>query len=265
MSDLDTLFEGLRTEGPPAPFAAAEAVRRRGRQRARRQLAAAAVGVVLATGGAGAGFALAVTGQPPPVPPAATPTGEATVPPGWLLTADDLGPGRWSSDLWDGPEFESEPLWWPRESCLDGPQAPAHEVATATAAFSTGPVTESAGSDWVGQVVTRYERGTAEAAFAELRQAYERCARPDDPLLLAYTIVDSGFAGDESLLVRLEQRSYGEGDVVADDPYVTYLVVVRVDDAVSIVRSYDNDLRAADPELLRALAERVAERLGSGG
>lgn len=261
--DLGSVFAPLRSQAPPVPFAAAETVRRRGRQRARRQLALAA-GAVLAVTGTGAGVALAVTDPAgDPVPPAATATADATPPPavqpGWLLSAEDLGPGQWHTGWetdWDGWPV---PPGWPPQRCFDIgfplPTSVDQEVVT----WADGAVRGEAPAAWVEQVVELFAPGTGEAALGELREAVARCADPAEAADTRFTIVDSGFAGDESLLVRQADHDY-RGERVA----VTHLALVRVGDAVATIRGYA-ERSGADPAYLRELAQRSADRLGRVG
>lgn len=284
MSDqLDALFERLRGQSPPVPFAPAAAVRRRGRQRANRQ--AVSVGVaVLAVTGLGAGSVVTLTGGPgpDPVPPPAA-TGSRTAPapttPGtpapttpepartevleqWLLTADDLGSGDWVTG-WEPEWFNSDPFWlWGSDLCAasrteDYPSL-ADRTDLVTTAWTDGPWAPGAGRpvpNWVGQVMELFEPGAAEANLRDIRAAVGRCGEPvlrtpgvEAP---AVEVVGSGFAGDESLLVVQREP----GDVSS------YTAVVRVRDVVTTVRSYDVELARADDANLRSVAVRAADRL----
>ena len=264
--DLDPRLARLRDVAPPFPFAAPEAVRRRGEQRARRQASVAAVAVVAVTGVA-VGLGSAVLQPSPPAPHVAAPspttsTGTApphtdspdTVPSDWLLTAADLGPGRWGP--WPGPEWENlQPPGWPPPECLVTTGSPAR-TGLAHAGWSIGTVAERRAVPWVHQVVERYRPGEAAAAFAVFRAGVGRCAGGDVIPGLEYAVVDDGFTGDESLLVRVTQTP-ADGSEVG----VTYVGVVRVGDAVVTVRAYDPELGGADPEFLRRLAVTASARI----
>jgi hypothetical protein len=232
-------------------------------------MAAMAAGVALAMTGAGAGVALAVTAPSEPVPPAATPTVESGPPdmigPGRLLTAEDLGPGQWRTDDWDGPEWEdTRPPGWPPEDCLGTAARSVQRVDLGDVAWSTGPVTEQVQSDWVYQVVELFEPGDGQAVFAAVREAAVRCEPGGATTHPGYSILDSGFAGDESLLLRQETYSY-EGEELAPEPGLDYVALVRVGDAVATVDSFDGELMRADPGYLREVAQRAADRLRQGG
>ncbi|HEY8452838.1 MAG: hypothetical protein FWJ70_14170 [Micromonosporaceae bacterium] len=273
--DLGPRLARLRDVEPPFPFAAPEAVRRRGEQRARRQAAVAAVAVVAATGLA-VGVGSAVLAPAPTTPPAAPSATAApgpgpsrtvspdTVPPGWLLTLDDLGPGSWHSlgllrPRSDGPEWESElPPAWPPPECL-GTTRPPERVALASASWTTHTGADDAGL-LVDQVVERYRPGEAAAAVAVFREGVERCAGGDVVPGVGYAVVDDGFTGDESLLVLETQTPADESDEV-----LRYVGVVRVGDAVVTLQSNYPDLQGADSTYLRRLAEVATERIAGSG
>src|SRR5690606_3402032 len=177
-----------------------------------------------------------------------------TVPSDWLLTVDDLGPGPWRP--WPGPEWEDpRPPGWPPPECLATTGSPAR-TGLAHAGWSIGTVAERRAVPWVHQVVERYRPGEAAAAFAVFRAGVGRCAGGDVIPGLTYAVVDDGFTGDESLLVRVTQTP-ADGSEVG----VTYVGVVRVGDAVVTVRSYDPELGGADPEFLRRLAVTASARI----
>lgn len=278
MSDqLDALFERLRGQLPPVPFAPPAAVRRRGRQRANRQ--AVSVGVaVLAVTGLGAGSVVTLTGGPgpdPEPPPAATgsrtapePTAPRSaparteVPAEWLLTADDLGSGDWVTG-WEPEWFDSDPFWlWGSDLCAasrtEGYPSLADRTDLVTTAWTDGPWAPGTGRpvpNWVGQVVELFAPGAAEVNLRDIRAAVDRCGQP---VLLtpgleapAVEVVGSGFAGDESLLVV--QRDPGD--------ISSYTAVVRVRDVVTTLRSHDVELARADDAYLRSVAARAADRL----
>ena len=99
----------------------------------------------------------------------------------------------------------------------------------------------------------------AAAQLEDVKLVIESCGVPPAsgegaPILLE--IADSGFAGDESLLVRQTLTPYGESELL-----VTYVCVVRVGDAVVTVRSYDPKLEGADPAFLRRLAVAASARI----
>jgi hypothetical protein len=249
---LEPMFERLRGQCPPAPFAPAEAVRRRGRQRARRQAALAGIAVLTVTG-AGAGAA-AVTGLPGPPPSVGGPAGESPAPAHIstrLLTAADLGPGDWREG-WE-PEWSEGAVSdvWSWSGRCGGAWTPAI-VDQAEVGWTVGPWDDADIPRWVHQVVIVAPPGAGEPIFDRVRGEAE-CA-PD------HEIVATGFAGDESMFVRAEILGYFEGEAIT--PVIGYTAVVRVGEAVATVRGYDPDLGHADPAFLREVAQRAADRLG---
>lgn len=272
---FEPLFDGLRGQRPPAPFAPATAVRRRGRQRARRQAVAVSVAVLAVTGLGAGGVATAVNAPGPAPPPAATgspaPTEPAPatpapdrIPADWLLTADDLGPGEWVTGGFEPEWTESDPPWSWGNLCdaypSEGYPSLFARAALQTVTWTDGPWEGLGGPrsipNWVHQVVELFETGAVAAAnLGDVRDVVGRCGRPVTvtPGVEAprFEVVDSGFAGDESLLV-LERQP---GDVSV------YTAVVRVGAAVTTLESYDVELARADDDYLRAVARSAAARL----
>jgi hypothetical protein len=277
MSDqFDSLLAGLRGQLPPAPFAAPEAVRRRGRQRAHRQAVSAGV-AVLAVTGLGAGGLVTVTGgpgpEPPasPAPPAVTSTGPAVptptpaptgslVPDRWLLAAADLsgsGSGweRTGNELlegewyWDGAE-----PWCPQYRIEDYPSVRQRlDLRTVSWARPGGAMPER-----VDQIVARFPPGVGAANVADVRRYVATCSRRpaegDQAAPIWYDTVATGFAGDESLLLRVEPYHFNQEGRIEPVGEFHQVAVVRVGDAVTtIVYQAAGDVRD--------LAERAAARL----
>jgi hypothetical protein len=274
MSDrLDALFASLRGQAPPAPFAAAAAVRRRGRQRALRQAATAGVAVLAVAGlGTGGLVTLSGTAEPPPPPAASSPgpTGAAASPAptaiaeDMFLTTTDLGPGDWQRQA--SHELLSGGWWW---AC---PALSVEEVPSlwlrveADAAFWTGgDPADPAGS---GQIIELFEPGAAEGNLDDVRTAVRVCTEgpPAAELVapVAHEVVDEGFAGDESLLVRTEQYFY-DGERLGPDPHLTLVAVVRVGELVTTLTGpfadAGDELPPGAEDHLRELAARAADRL----
>ncbi len=93
-----------------------------------------------------------------------------------------------------------------------------------------------------------YQPGWGERAFAEIRRVLRECARyeaggRDDPdaYRQQHLIIDTGFAGDESLLVKSIRLRPPE-------QHTAYAVVVRVADQITTIRTEE-----LGPEELRAL------------
>jgi len=293
MSDeFDILFQRLRGQRPPRPFAAPEVVRRRGRQRSRHQAVAAGLAVAAMAGGGGAGLASvasinrSVTPSPTSTAPSATPT---TVPlpsaapspsssptpdpstalpkPGDLrsrmLRAEDLGPGSWQSRPPYEP-FEGD-LWaWDQSAecsayrSADYPSLRQH----ADLVYTGWGIGETTG---VAEHVHRYRPGWGPRAVDDVRRVLATCpgatpppSTPGGAVPSRLTVVDTDFAGDESLLIRNEAWSYLSETTI--EPYVTLIAVVRVGDLVATVLfSPDRDEAYA-----KSVAGAAAQRLAGG-
>lgn len=256
----------LRAAAPPAPFAPAEAVRRRGRQRAHRQAVSVGAAVLVVVGLGAGGTMAGLDSLSSPLPPAAAPgtshespsvePPEGRSPPPeraptdvsdrWFLAPEQLGPGEWTTGF-EPERFESDPPW------LWGSLCPEYQVEEhpslrmrrdlQAVAWTDGPWPgEVAEMRWVDQVVELFDPGAAEANLDEVRAAVVACER--------YGVAATGFAGQESLLVA---EQVGEGQ--------TLTAVVRVGDVVTTLRAHDPELGRGDAETLRELAGRAADRL----
>jgi hypothetical protein len=245
----------LKDAPPPQPFPAADEVRRRGRRRARRQAVAAAgvtclvivtVGVTLAS----------MRPQPAPRPagPAtASPTGPSTaagsispvpagpaptsVQPGLLLHASDLPGGGWApagSELFAGPD-----LWYWADACAQYRSA---DYPSLRRQVDVGTASYTSGSRRVDEIVELYPAGWGTRNLADVGKVVTTCAgQPpsprsrQSPAPAVRTVIGTGLAGDESVLVRVEQYAY-DGETIAPAPALVLLVaVVRVADAVATV------------------------------
>lgn len=274
MSDqFGSLFNSLRGLPPPGPFAPAAAVRRRGRQRANRQ--AVSVGIaVLAVTGLGAGGLVTVIGQPdPPLPPAATspltespsPTGSdgptapapvAEIPDSWLLAAADLPGTGWdptSNELLEGPWY-----WEGGEACpeyrIEDHPSVQRRLDVRTVSFARPG---EAMPERVDQLVEVFEPGAGSTNLADVRAFVELCSRRpvegDEFAPTYYEVEQTGFAGDESLLLRVEEYGFTNDDQIEPAGEFYRVAVVRVGDAVTTIRLVTVDEQG--------IAVRAAERL----
>ena len=108
------------------------------------------------------------------------------------------------------------------------------------------------------QAVTRYQPGRAAPFMDEVRAAVQACATFEtqyDPVPQYARIVETGFAGDESLMIY----TGGTPTPTAETYPSTYIAVVRVGDLVTVVES-SSDL-AGIPSLTRTMAQRAAAKL----
>jgi hypothetical protein len=282
MSDkFDALFEGLHGQRPPAPFAPAAAVRRRGRQRAHRQAVSIGVAVFAVTGLGAGGIVAALGESDPPVTPASPQVTESPtvtesppvtesptvtespavseVPEQWLLAAGDLPGAGWQEDTgeliqgawyWD----DAEP-WCPEYAVEDYPSL------ERKLDFDTGGWLRDGAAvpERVDQVVELYEPGTGAANVVDVQAYLETCSRRpeagDQVAPTYYEIEQTGFAGDESLLIRVEEYQFGEGDEIEPPGEPLHVAVVRVGDAVTTIRFLNL------PDDAVAVAQRAADRL----
>lgn len=263
MSDqFDSWFEGLHGQRPPAPFAAPEAVRRRGRQRAHRQAVSAGV-AVLAVTGLGAGGVVTLLdrpGPPPAPPPAATDTAvPARIPGDWLLAAGDLAGTGWEpagNELIEGEWYwDGAQPWCPEFRIGDYPSV--RQRRDLRTASWTRP--GQALPERVDEIVEQFEPGVGTVNLADLRRYVETCSRRpaprDEVAPVYYQIEATGFAGDESLLLRVEQYQFDQNDEIVPAGESHHVAVVRVGDAVAtiIYQAGGN---------VREVAQRAARRLG---
>ncbi|MFC0528094.1 hypothetical protein [Phytohabitans kaempferiae] len=244
---LTVLFEQLRGSRPPAPFAPPDQVRRRGRQRTHRQ-ALAAGSAVLAVAGLGTGWAMGIGGEPAPPAASLSTMGTQEVPGSVMLQPGDFGSvgGVTVSEMDDqGPDGPASS--WPGvESC---PAFRAADFPTLGQRRDARGHNYTAGTSASWEIVERYP--DAAANMADVRRMLAACPAyqpTNGDVQLRQTVVDERFAGDDSLLVRME---FG-----AD--LVQYTVVVRVSDLVATLR-YDTD----DAAEARRMGEPMAARLSS--
>jgi hypothetical protein len=281
MSDrFDTLFEGLRGQRPPTPFAPAAAVRKRGRQRAQRH--AVSIGVaVLAVTGLGAGGVVTALGEPdtpappagttaanpPPVPSPDQPTDDAPavteIPDSWLLTAADLPETGWqeqNGELLEGAWFWDNAEPWCPEYRVDDYPSVGQQIDVDTGGWARAI---QALPERVDQAVELYPTGVGTQNIDDVRAFVELCSRRPEPgdqvAPTAYTIVDTDFAGDESLLIWVEQYVFNENGQIVQAGEPDRVAVVRVGDAVTTIRFLNVFLYVDDAVL--TIARRAADRL----
>ncbi|HEX2773643.1 MAG TPA: hypothetical protein VHN18_14600 [Micromonosporaceae bacterium] len=282
--DFESLFHRLRGQRPPHPFAVPEAIRRRGRQRSQHQALAAGLTVVALAAGTGwaatfgpvdrstdPGPASITTApaspSPSPLPtrtpprspaPSATTGPSATALPGpgdlssRMLRPADLGPGSWRPrppvDSFDGPDLWHWTSACPAYDSADYPSLRRQEDLDVTG-FATGTTMDS---PYVFEHVHRYAVGWGPRALDDVSRAVPVCV--DAPQAIRRSIVATGFAGDEALLIREEFPAVGA------EPFVTLAAVVRVGDLVATVLfSPDRDEQYAR-NVAAAAANRLAGR-----
>lgn len=264
-SRFDSLFDGLR-QSPPVPFLSAEAIRRRGRQRARRQAVSAGV-VALAVTGLGAGGLAVAVGQPdsgpppasaPPWPGPTSPAAPVEIPQEWLLTPSDLPHAGWTET---GNElFTSDPAWFWGNLCQDYRSEDYSSLRQRLDLDTVSWINNESVLQQVrlDQVVELFD-GTLSAAInvEDVRSVIDRCTwSPTDGDEVAgsgFEVVDEDLAGDQSLLIEIQEYAY-DGETFAPVPHQRLAVVIRVGGAVATLISDDEGL-------LRSLALRAADLL----
>jgi hypothetical protein len=254
---LEALFEGLRTVQPPAPYAPAHEIRRRGRRQSYRHRAALG-GAALAVGAIGAGTAVLAPGggpAPTPVPPTVSPSPTVSPPTrptkprgGRLIQPSDLGGSGWRP-LVGAETIQNPDMWGSGELCdYDSAAYPSlpHQDSVDTIAWQSPGAT-------VAEVVEVYAAGWGARNMADVRSVIGTCdaATTTGPGSTRFLVESSGFAGDEAVLVRIEATPF-DAPVV-----VSYLAVVRVGDTVATIT-----VNLDDPAYARILAQRAAARLG---
>ncbi|MGC5018525.1 hypothetical protein [Micromonospora sp. DT47] len=209
---------------------------------------------------------------PSPLPTFVVPGDPAWIGPEALLQPEDVGPGM---------RLHGEDSFEPRErqpwtfdltgTCpaYAGLRVTAHQRYRYLRIHTVERVADYNGLEAVEVEVERYSGRGAQQVLADMRKVASACARseydsPEDSTpshpARAYhrwAVLSSGFAGDESLLVRHERfvRERGTGRQMGDHT-VTLLAVVRVGDLVTVLSS-GNRTEARMRELARSAAHRM--------
>ena len=274
MSDqLSALFDQLRGQQPPSPFASPGAVRRRGRQRSHRQALAAgtaaftAVGLAVGVpwivhldqrGTSQDGVSPSATAGSTTVGPTAGPAPaitDAAELDALMLRAADVGPGVRAEEIDDsGPDGPGWP--WEMRSCraYRPTDYPAQDERLAARVLSYVP--NDGIVRWI-EVVEAYPAGRGSVAFAEIEAVLERCPSFDDGFRAVTQVVHArDVAGDESILVRVN-NVWPDNQPPDPRERTDYFLAVRVGDVIATVQAYGRTEAEA-----RALAERAAARLG---
>lgn len=269
---LDVLFDQMRGQRPPVPFAPPELVRRRGRQRAHRQ--ALAVGAALvAVAGVGGGLPRLVDVDRGPAVETASPSmsadasatsgptasaGPTDVSPTVMLRPSDLGAGRWTRLPPDGVLGEERWYWADRHDGYRPDDYPSlgHQVGQRLVRY------EGDRQAMVEEIVERYDTGWGSPNLTDIRAVVAKSgatpyARPGTGGALRHRIIETGFgAGDESLLIEQKGWSFN-GSTTIPRTLIQLIAVVRVGDLVATVIPPIG----AEPEVARTLAVTAAARL----
>jgi hypothetical protein len=166
---------------------------------------------------------------------------------GWTRTTNELLEGEW---YWDGAQ-----PWCPEYTITDYPSVRQRRDLR-TASWHRP---EAALPERVDQLVERFAPGGATANLADVRAFVTLCSREPEPGDTAaptvYRIEDADFAGDEALLIRVEQYQFNDGEIEPMEE-LHQVAVVRVGDVVTTIRLLN---LTGDP---REVADQAAARLG---
>lgn len=224
------------------------------------------------------------TGSPAPTQAVTLPTSPSALPtfvlpgnPAWIgpqtmLQPEDVGPGM---------RLHAEDSFEPREQApwtfdLDSTCAgyrrlgvSAHRTYEYMRVHTVEREAEYNGVEAVRVEIERYPGRVAEQVMADVRKVVSACfistfdspeaSTPSHPASVTHrwSLVDTGFAGDESLLLQHEfwARDKVTGERLGEHS-LTVFAVVRVDDLITIVQS-DN----VTPDGMRQLGRSAATRL----
>jgi hypothetical protein len=244
MPDLRRLYSSLAADVDPTPLPPASALRRRADRRARVAAVTATVAALVAVAGTLVAINVSLDGSRP-LPPATieptTPAIEGPIPDAAFVAA----PPDSATPPSEGGTF------LPETFCG---LAPTHETVIARRT-RTIPSVDGAGSApdaWIHQTITTYQPGGAEKFMLQMRTVTQDCRGDAD----GGSIVDyrqlpwQPSRGDDSLLVERGADPTGPAP-----PTISYLVVVRLGDVVTVLNVYGPDGGDAD----RTVAETVAE------
>ncbi|BCY10308.1 hypothetical protein [Actinoplanes sp. L3-i22] len=248
-SEWDEAFAALARDAGRARLAGAAEVRRRAGRRSAVRGAAGVVGVAVLVAGVSVGARLVLADGErglPVAPPSVSATAvrplPTSIPAVALLTAEDAHakPG----------EFERLGAALPPPVLCDRADYPSESQAAVRASVRTvARMSSHAGlapDDAVVNTVSVYRGDGAVRFLAEVRAAAQVCER--------YRVVRSPGYGDDSVVLGTVK---GDGDSMRK----TYLIVVRVGDAVTLVESDGYLPLASYLPTVQSLAKKAGQRL----
>jgi hypothetical protein len=186
--------------------------------------------------------------------------GTSAIPAGALLQPSDVSDAK-AEPLAEGRESHLRPL----RPCGDNDPYPSDGSRTAAVAVSYAPASGGAGSvpEVFVEFVGRHAPGGAAEQFDEISQALRRCPGSLAGEQRRWTTLDTGIAGDESVLVRIDQRiSYGDADpeTVSD-----FAVLARTGDMIVVVADVGWENLDASEKSVRDLIGKAVQRAGTAG
>jgi hypothetical protein len=263
--DLTRVLEPLRGDLARAVVAEPSAVRRRGERRRITVAVTAALGVAFALGGAlGAVSYLAAPGVAPVPPASGPPSGPpsdaapTTGPAAGLAPETAILPELRGVDGYQTAQEYRTYLSPPRP--CDRPRYPSDALVVMSRP-AHGMVARGRGPSVLMEYVARYADRGAAAYLAELRSDIRACpGRVDGGMGRGdhfWSIVESGFAGDESVLIRLRGSGKGyDGAACCTD---FYLAVVRDGEIVVAVTDLGWEGNGGNPRFAKQSVGRALD------
>jgi hypothetical protein len=195
--------------------------------------------------------------------PSGTPSSTAgpaptTIDPGLMLQLADLPGTGWTPG--SAEPIENADKWYWAEACAGYRSA---DYPSLRQQLDVEVVSFTSGSRRITEVVALYRPGFGAQNLADVRRLLTTCTgtRPSPgsrqvPPPAIYTIIGTGLAGDESMLVRVEQYAYA-GETIGPTPVVWLVAEVRVGDRVATLLPPTD----ATADSVRPLAQAAAARL----
>jgi hypothetical protein len=280
---FDDMRAALHADADQLRWADPAQVRHRGTQRGHRRLAVGGLVTALVIGGGvGVGAALIDNDDPTPPPPIASPSPSPTppspsstppsgspsgspssspsaepskpaeptvaVPDAALLQPSDAGPGFRARG---GQGLEDGTLGWLFDAVCQAQgwgTARDHTIGYGNQTVIAYPDRDES---WAWQIATRFKAGKATAHMGELRDTITRCSvmKLDGSGEFRVTLLASRFAGQDSILVRLER--------VGGEPSIEHHMFIRQGDLLTEI-GFERDVTVP---FARAVAEKAAKRL----
>jgi hypothetical protein len=186
--------------------------------------------------------------------------GTTDIPASALLQPSDMR-GAKAEPVEEGRESHLRPL----RPCGDSDPYPSDESRTAAVAVSYAPGSGGAGTvpDVFIEFVGRHASGGAADQFDEINEALRRCPGSLAEKKRRWTKLGTDIAGDESVLVRIDQKmSYGdeEPETVSD-----YAALARTGDMIVVVADIGWENLDGSEKMVRDLIGKAVQRAGTAG
>jgi hypothetical protein len=201
-----------------------------------------------------------VSGSGRPDPSSSAAPGTSSIPAGALLQGSDVRNAK-PEPMESGDRGHLRPL----RPCGDNEAYPSDNSRTAAVAvsyFLEGDATGTAPAVVV-EFVGRHAAGGAAAQFDEITEALRRCPGSLGEKKRRWTVLDTDVAGDESVLVRIEERfSYGDEKPKAVSDYAA---VARTGDLIVVVTDTGWENIDSSEKFVRDLIGKAVQRAGAAG